>query len=298
MRRKRNDTIILIISVAINMIILFLIPDLKVEEVVEKKLKVGLVNLQSKKHIQTKKQKKIEATKSSKKEIEKPQEKVAQKEMEKSSNKKSVDLLSLEKLSQGISRKPLEKITSKIPTPRESSIDIQQELLKDKNIVQVERVISNSLDDEIRVNDNLEEKAFIPGTVINEKDLIYDVDKTEEQFEFEVEQEGIKGLPSGYKLGVQDGDVVARWDDQNREPSYPESALKKGMQGKVLIRIKLDERGNVVNFAIEKGSGSPEINEAIEKVVRTWKIYLNKNGLNVKGDVTLEYTFKLLGNSN
>ncbi|MGL4970617.1 MAG: energy transducer TonB, partial [Cetobacterium sp.] len=98
-----------------------------------------------------------------------------------------------------------------------------------------------------------------------------------------------------YKLGVEDGDVVAKWDQNNREPRYPESAQLRGMQGKVLLKIQIDESGKVSSVFIEKGSGVPEINMAIEEIARTWKIYLAKNGLNIRGTVTLEYSFKLLG---
>ena len=57
--------------------------------------------------------------------------------------------------------------------------------------------------------------------------------------------------------------------------------------------MNIDEYGNVKSLKLEKGSGVPEINNAIEKVGRTWKIYLSKNGLNVQGDVILEYNFIL-----
>ncbi len=111
-----------------------------------------------------------------------------------------------------------------------------------------------------------------------------------------VNKEGVEGLPSGYKLGVEDGDVVAKWDTNNLEPEYPESAQLRGMQGKVLLKMEIDENGRVSSVFIEKGSGVPEINEAIEQIARTWRIYLTKNGLNIKGNVILEYSFKLKGN--
>ena len=68
------------------------------------------------------------------------------------------------------------------------------------------------------------------------------------------------------------GDIIARWDKGNREPSYPSSAELKGLQGTVRVKIDLDEKGNVTNFIMEKGSGVPEINSAIESIGRTWKI--------------------------
>ena len=83
----------------------------------------------------------------------------------------------------------------------------------------------------------------------------------------------VEGLPSGYKLGVSDGDIIARWDSGNQEPKYPESAQLKGLQGSVRVKIDVNEKGEVINLIIDKGSGVPEINSAIEAIGRTWKIY-------------------------
>ena len=105
----------------------------------------------------------------------------------------------------------------------------------------------------------------------------------------------VEGLPSGYKLGVSDGDIIARWDSGNQEPKYPESAQLKGLQGSVRVKIDVNEKGEVINLIIDKGSGVPEINSAIEAIGRTWKIYLSKHGLSIKGRVVLDYTFKLKG---
>ncbi|MGL5123065.1 MAG: energy transducer TonB [Fusobacteriaceae bacterium] len=101
------------------------------------------------------------------------------------------------------------------------------------------------------------------------------------------------GIPSGYKLGVLDGDIVANWDSNNRNPEYPEAAQLRGLNGTVKLRLTIDKYGNVLNSFFESGSGVPEINLAIEKIARTWKINLTKKGTAVKGDVILEYRFRL-----
>ena len=105
------------------------------------------------------------------------------------------------------------------------------------------------------------------------------------------------GAPSGYKLGSTDGDIIATWDPNNQEPVYPESAQLKGLNGTVKLKLNIDEYGNIKNINFQKGSGVPEINLSIEKVARTWKIYLKKNSVVVKGEVILEYSFKLTGNN-
>ncbi|MGL5054858.1 MAG: energy transducer TonB [Fusobacteriaceae bacterium] len=106
----------------------------------------------------------------------------------------------------------------------------------------------------------------------------------------------VSGIPSGYKLGSADGDIIADWSPSNRNPVYPQSAQAKGLNGSVRLRLTIDEYGNVLGVAFEKGSGVPEINLAIEQVARTWKINLKKKGKTVYGDVILEYNFKLTGN--
>ena len=112
----------------------------------------------------------------------------------------------------------------------------------------------------------------------------------------QVDEGKVKGLPSGYRLGVADGDIIARWDSANQEPKYPESAQLRGLQGSVRVKLDVNEKGEVTNLIIDKGSGVPEINTAIEAIGRTWKIYLSKHGLSIKGRVILDYTFKLKGN--
>ena len=109
----------------------------------------------------------------------------------------------------------------------------------------------------------------------------------------EVNLERAEGASQGYKLGAADGDIVATWDPKNKEPKYPESAQLRGLNGTVTLRLNIDEYGNIKKIDFQKGSGVPEINLSIEKVARTWKIYLKKNSTVVRGEVILEYNFKL-----
>lgn len=104
------------------------------------------------------------------------------------------------------------------------------------------------------------------------------------------------GVPSGYKLGALDGDIEAKWNPSNRNPEYPQSAQLKGINGTVSLLLNIDASGNIRNVAFQRKSGYPEIDLAIEKIARTWKINLSKNGKTVQGDVVLEYNFKLVGN--
>ncbi|MGL5963745.1 MAG: energy transducer TonB [Fusobacteriaceae bacterium] len=106
----------------------------------------------------------------------------------------------------------------------------------------------------------------------------------------------VAGVPSGYKLGATDGDIDAEWDSNNRNPEYPISAQQKGINGSVTLYLNIDSRGNVRSVTFKKRSGYTEIDNAIELVARSWKIYLSKNSKIVQGDVFLDYNFKLIGN--
>lgn len=104
----------------------------------------------------------------------------------------------------------------------------------------------------------------------------------------------IEGLPKGHKMGFADGDITAKWDSANREPIYPETALERGLSGVVKLKADIGIDGTINELIVEEKSGIPEIDRAIEEVGRTWKIYLTKNGLSVKGTVLLEYRFNLV----
>lgn len=107
----------------------------------------------------------------------------------------------------------------------------------------------------------------------------------------------VSGVPNGFKLGVMDGDVSASWVSSNSNPEYPVSAQLRGLHGTVNLRLTIDDSGNVIGVRFVKGSGVPEIDRSIEKVARTWKIPLKKQGKPARGEVTLEYKFKLEGSN-
>ncbi|MGX6590641.1 energy transducer TonB [Cetobacterium ceti] len=299
MKMKKVDSIALGISIIINIIILLSIPQFKIEKVLNRKLKVGLVALDSNKRRVTKK-----AFKDSEKKITKntpaPKPKPAVEKTVKKEDVKKKQELSLDQLEKTITKANIDVLSKDTPSKKIVAKSLSGEISKKKKIEKSfsrESNLEKSLTPLVNLNDGIsatsEEGFEIPDTkeVLNQSEdkipvdfgKVYDVTSLNE------------GLPSGYKLGVEDGDIIAKWDSDNREPIYPESAQVRGMQGTVKLRLTIDPRGNVESLTLEKGSGVPEINFAIEKIARTWKIYLSKNGLNIKGDVILEYNFKLVG---
>lgn len=306
---KKDDAISIFLSIVINLIIVILIPGLSADKIENKKIKIGLVSYENKnrtkmegsrnsnstekKNTQNLNQKKQPAKK------QPPVEKNQQsnnKIVETTKNDNKVDLSLLNSIASSIDTPQVNVLANVNSTQvrKTSKVDIPKKVLSQKGEVISDNNSNIALSKELisAENERLELKdddriAFNPEVG---KDSSFDriLQVTGET----------EGLPSGYKLGTEDGDVVARWDSSNKEPIYPESAQLRGLHGSVRIKMNIDENGNVKTLSLEKGSGVPEINNAIEEVGRTWKIYLSKNGLSVKGDVVLEYNFTLKGKIN
>ena len=314
-KREKNDIIIFIVSILINLLIVFFIPELKIEKVVDKKLKVGLVLVQNRNEMPVKKQstkkqalpvKKTvaedmkflkEEAKIVDKSMPVKKEKIDDKKVEIKENKK----ITLDDLEKSFSTRDVELLAIQQPTKIEKNSDIKKDLLDKKNLEETQKITDLNKNKNILKNDDIidyKKNIKLESTKQEQITPFIDGEKDKEVSGPILKKNKVEGLPSGYRLGVEDGDVLAIWDKDNREPKYPETAQNKGMQGKVLLKIELDSSGKVRSVLIEKGSGVPEINEAIETIARTWKIYLSKNGLNIKGAVTLEYIFKLQGNDN
>lgn len=307
---KRDDGISIILSIIINVIIILLIPSLSTQRVENKKIKIGLVayenknrtkldgqknsNSPEKKNTQEIKKKPNPPKKETPK-VEKPVEKKEEKKVEKKPSNQ-IDLNALNSIATNLSTPQVDVMTS--VQPSKTFREVKKLETPKKEFAQSGGVVSKqSLSEDIKLD-----RESISSE--SEKFELKDDDKIafnseigkDDSFDRILKIEGdTEGLPSGYKLGTEDGDIVARWDSSNKEPVYPESAQLKGLHGSVKLKMDIDENGNVKSLHMEKGSGVPEINNAIEKVGRTWKIYLSKNGLSVKGSVILEYNFILKG---
>lgn len=292
MNINKRDKLSFFLALLINIVIVLLIPGYRIEDIKEGKLKVGLVALEKEK-VYSKEQKK---TVSAKKTVQKkePVKKNTEIPTPKKEEIKKEKSLSLASVSKTIKAPSINIMNTKSLNTKKSN-DLLSDALKgtkkelkfereEKLGMRTENIEFNdtlALDKTIQDRDN--ENMFIDDS----ENIVIESIKTDEG--------QVEGLPSGYKLGVSDGDIIARWDSGNQEPKYPESAQLKGLQGSVRVKIDVNEKGEVVNLIIDKGSGVPEINSAIEAIGRTWKIYLSKHGLSIKGRVILDYTFKLKG---
>lgn len=292
MNINKRDKLSFFLALLINIVIVLLIPGYKIEDIKEGKLKVGLVALEKEK-VYSKEQKKTVSAKKlvQKKEPVKKNTEIPTPKKEEIKKEKSLSLASVSKTikapsinimnTKSLSTKKSNDLLSDALKGTKKEIKFEREEKLGMRTENIEFNDTLALDKTIQDRDN--ENMFIDDS----EDIVIESIKTDEG--------QVEGLPSGYKLGVSDGDIIARWDSGNQEPKYPESAQLKGLQGSVRVKIDVNEKGEVVNLIIDKGSGVPEINSAIEAIGRTWKIYLSKHGLSIKGRVVLDYTFKLKG---
>ena len=292
MNINKRDKLSFFLALLINIVIVLFIPGYKIEDIKEGKLKVGLVALEKEK-VYSKEQKKTVSAKKpvQKKEPVKKNTEIPTPKKEEIKKEKSLSLASVSKTikapsinimnTKSLSTKKSNDLLSDALKGTKKEIKFEREEKLGMRTENIEFNDTLALDKTIQDRDN--ENMFIDDS----EDIVIESIKTDEG--------QVEGLPSGYKLGVSDGDIIARWDSGNQEPKYPESAQLKGLQGSVRVKIDVNEKGEVVNLIIDKGSGVPEINSAIEAIGRTWKIYLSKHGLSIKGRVVLDYTFKLKG---
>lgn len=291
MKIQKRDVVSFSLAIIINLIILISIPGLDiVEDVKDKKLKVGLVALEKKKYT-SKATKKTIAKKKESKKIE-TLETTKQDLIEERKRIKREKNLSLLKISKSLKAPSLDVLTSKKAAIGKKLDSVKSDEKNFKEQEKLEREDSEGVEKNSSI---FNDSKIIDKIISDSKDENLEIKSESNEEKINVKDGKVEGLPSGYKLGVEDGDIIAKWDISNKEPVYPEKAELAGMQGTVKVRMDIDANGRVVNLFMEKGSGVPEINTAIETIGRTWRIYLSKKGQRIKGKVILEYSFKLKG---
>jgi protein TonB len=80
----------------------------------------------------------------------------------------------------------------------------------------------------------------------------------------------------------------------NPKPSYPPAALKRGLQGKVLLRVHVLANGHPDKVDVLKTSGADILDEAATNKVATWEFEPARRGKTpIDGWVNVPITFKL-----
>lgn len=272
---KRNDYICLFLSIIINIGIVFVLTVFSTDEMVETdEIKIGLVAVESdastrfkgEKNVDAKKQnldadsieKKAEEDKTQEeKPVEKPEDKPVEKPEKERPEKKVEENKKAEKTVQ-VEDKP--KTTPKKEKP---------------SLADLKKQISNS-------QPKTSNGGFSPTADPDGEEV---VDRVLQNVTYS------NGLVSGSKMGNSEGGLLTDWSDSNRAPEFPKSARDSGKHGKLKIKLKVDKAGNVLSYVIVEGSGVPEIDASVERVVGSWKVKLLKKGKPVNGTFYLNYNF-------
>ena len=314
---KKNDYICLFLSIIINIgIILTLTVFSKdTQEILDaEQIKIGLVAVESDASTKFKGEKNVDAKKQNldadsieKKEekTEKP-EKPTEKKVEEIKTEKTVEKIT-EKPEKKAAEKPAEKPKEKTPEkPKEKPIEKKVEKLAEKGEKVVEKKDEKKAPEKPTTKENSKKSS-------SEKPSLADLKKqisgsqpktsnggyspTEDPDGEEIVDRVLQnvtysnGLVSGSKMGNSSDGRVVDWNAKNKVPEFPQAAKSSGKHGKLKIKLKVDKMGNVLSFVIVEGSGVPEIDAAVERVIGTWRVKLMKNGKPVNGTFYLNYNF-------
>ena len=295
---KKNDFICLFLSIIINIgIILALAVFSKdTQEITDaEQIKIGLVAVESDASTKFRGEKNVDAKKQNldADSIEKKEEKTKKPEnkVEEIKTKKTV-----EKITEKTEKKEVEKPTEKTPEKEKPAEKGKKVVEKKENPKKNSSESSNSKGTSKQEKPSLADlKKQISGSQPKTSNGGYS--PTEDPDGEEVVDRVLQnvtysnGLVSGSKMGNSSDGRIVDWNAKNKAPEFPQSAKSSGKHGKLKIKLKVDKMGNVLSFVIVEGSGVPEIDVAVERVVGTWRVKLMKNGKPVNGTFYLNYNF-------
>ena len=328
---KKSDYICLFLSIIINIGIILALTvfskDTTQEILDAEQIKIGLVAVENdastkfrgEKNVDAKKQN-LDADSIEKKEekTEKP-EKPTEKKVEEIKTEKTVEKIT-EKPEKKVAEKPKEKTPEK---PKEKKVEKEKpvekkvEKLAEKGEKVVEKKDEKKAPEKPATNEKTKksssESSDSKGTSKTEKPSLADLKKQISGSQPKTSNGGYSptadpdgeevvdrvlqnvtysnGLVSGSKMGNSSDGRVVDWNAKNKAPEFPQAAKSSGKHGKLKIKLKVDKMGNVLSFVIVEGSGVPEIDAAVERVVGTWRVKLMKNGKPVNGTFYLNYNF-------
>lgn len=311
---KKSDYICLFLSIIINIGIILALTvfskDTTQEILDAEQIKIGLVAVENdastkfrgEKNVDAKKQN-LDADSIEKKEekTEKP-EKPTEKKVEEIKTEKTVEKIT-EKPEKKAAEKPAEKLKEKTP---EKPVEKKVEKLAEKGEKVVEKKDEKKALEKPATKENSKKSSSEKPSLADLKKQISGsqpktsnggysptADPDGEEVVDRVLQNVTysNGLVSGSKMGNSSDGRVVDWNAKNKVPEFPQAAKSSGKHGKLKIKLKVDKMGNVLSFVIVEGSGVPEIDAAVERVVGTWRVKLMKNGKPVNGTFYLNYNF-------
>ena len=302
---KKSDYICLFLSIIINIgIILALTVFSKdTQEILDaEQIKIGLVAVESDASTKFKGEKNVDAKKQNldADSIEKKEEKTEKTEK---TTEKKVEEIKTEKTVEKITEKPekkeAEKSKEKTPEkPKEKPAEKGEKVVEkkeEKKTSEKPATKENSKKSSSEKPSLADLKKQISGSQPKTSNGGYSptADPDGEEVVDRVLQNVTysNGLVSGSKMGNSSDGRVVDWNAKNKVPEFPQAAKSSGKHGKLKIKLKVDKMGNVLSFVIVEGSGVPEIDAAVERVVGTWRVKLMKNGKPVNGTFYLNYNF-------
>ena len=79
-----------------------------------------------------------------------------------------------------------------------------------------------------------------------------------------------RGGGSGSATGTGGGGVSVRPIYQEK-PRYPESARRRGIEGTVVLKMRITEQGRVEDVQVESSAGYPDLDQSAIEAVRRWR---------------------------
>ena len=55
------------------------------------------------------------------------------------------------------------------------------------------------------------------------------------------------------------------------KPHYPESARRQGVEGTVLLKMRVTEQGRVEEVQVERSAGHPDLDQSAMAAVQRWR---------------------------
>jgi periplasmic protein TonB len=72
------------------------------------------------------------------------------------------------------------------------------------------------------------------------------------------------------------------------KPRYPESARRRGIEGTVLLKMRITAQGRVEDVQVARSAGHPDLDESAMEAVRRWRFEpARRNGEPVAEDAVL-----------
>ena len=114
---------------------------------------------------------------------------------------------------------------------------------------------------------------------------------------------GISGTGSGSGTGRSDGVGESKFVQASYayspKPEYPAPARREGKEGRVLLRVLVDEQGKSKSVEVDNSSGSEALDRAAAEVIKRWRFSPARDGnKSVESWVKIPIDFRLTDAQN